>query len=177
MEYTLKNGKTVIIREPKTDDAQALVSLMTTAYTETPFLAGNPGEFTTTPEEESKIIENALNSQTSTWFVAEYEGKVVGQCSVGLKGSRQRLRHRAELGFVILERFCNIGIGGKMMTECLKWCTDNGVTQAELDVVTGNERALNMYKSFGFEIVGTSPKALKYPDGTYADEYRMVKFL
>lgn len=40
----------------------------------------------------------------------------------------------------------------------------------------GNKRALRMYKSFGFEVTGTRPRALKYPDGSYADEYMMTKF-
>jgi ribosomal protein S18 acetylase RimI-like enzyme len=70
-----------------------------------------------------------------------------------------------------------MGIGGKMMEECLKWCKDNNVTQVELDVVKNNERALKMYQNFGFEIVGTVPNALRYNDGTYVDEYIMVKFL
>lgn len=34
-----------------------------------------------------------------------------------------------------------------------------------------------MYQNFGFEIVGTVPNALRYNDGTYVDEYIMVKFL
>ena len=63
------------------------------------------------------------------------------------------------------------------MEECLKWCVENNVTQVELDVVATNQRALTMYKNFGFEVVGTMPKALKYLDGTFADEYKMVKFL
>ncbi len=61
------------------------------------------------------------------------------------------------------------------MEECVKWCKNHNITQMELDVVKDNERALTMYQSFGFEIVGTMPRALKYPDGTYADEYLMVK--
>ena len=70
-----------------------------------------------------------------------------------------------------------MGIGGKMMEECLKWCKDKNVTQVELDVVKNNERALKMYQSFGFEIVGTIPNALRYTDGTCVDEYTMVKLL
>lgn len=63
------------------------------------------------------------------WFVAEYENRFVGQCSV------------------------------------------------ELDVVKNNERALKMYQSFGFEIAGTRENALRYSDGSYADEYLMIKKL
>ena len=75
---------------------------------------------------------------------------------------------------MILQDYCNMGIGDKMMEECMKWSHDNGVLQIELDVVTTNAKAVNMYKGFGFEIVGTIPRALRYDDGTYADEYIMV---
>ena len=34
-----------------------------------------------------------------------------------------------------------------------------------------------MYKNIGFEIYGTKKHALKYGDGTYADEYSMCLFL
>lgn len=56
-------------------------------------------------------------------------------------------------------------------------CKEHGVTQIELDVVKNNERALKMYQGFGFKIVGTKENALRYQDGTYADEYLMIKRL
>ena len=177
MEYSLKNGKAVNIREPNIDDAAGIISVMTAADTETLFLARNPGEFCTSVENEKNIIDGVLKNPNCTWFVAEYDGEIVGQCSVGLVRSYQRYRHRAEVAFVILKEFWNIGIGGKMMLECLKWCMDNSVSQVELDVVTTNEKALKMYKNFGFEVVGTIPNALKYADDQYADEYMMVKIL
>ena len=177
MEYILKDGKSVIIRRPVVEDAKELISVISTADKETMFLARNPGEFQPTLEEEQNIITGLLSSTDSTWFVAEFAGKVVGQCSVGLVNVYQRYRHRAGVAFVLLEGYCNIGIGGKMMEECLKWCVDNNVTQVELDVVKNNVRALKMYQNFGFEIVGTIPNALRYSDGTCVDEYTMVKFL
>ncbi|MGB4661849.1 MAG: GNAT family N-acetyltransferase [Mobilitalea sp.] len=177
MEYVLKNGKSVTIRGPVVKDAEDIISLITTADQETLFLARNPGEFKPTLEKEQSIITGVLNSIDSSWFIAEYEGKIVGQSSVGLIRGYQRYRHRAGVAFVLLEEYCNIGIGGKMMEECLKWCKDNKVTQVELDVVKNNERALKMYQDFGFEIIGTIPNALRYIDGTFVDEYAMVKFL
>jgi len=177
MEYVLKNGKSVTIRGPIVEDAEVIISIISTADKETLFLARNPGEFQITLEKEQNIIIGVISSIDSTWFVAEYEGKVVGQCSVGLVRGYQRYRHRAGVAFVLLEGYCNIGIGGKMMEECLKWCKNNNVTQVELDVIKNNERALIMYQDFGFEIVGTIPNALRYKDGTFADEYTMVKFL
>lgn len=108
-------------------------------------------------------------------FVAEYEGKVVGQCSVGLVRNNERYLHRASVAFVLLKEWWGIGIGGKMMQECMKWCEAHNIEQVELDVLQENKRALAWYKRFGFEIVGTIPNALKYTDGTYGDEYFMIK--
>ena len=78
---------------------------------------------------------------------------------------------------MLLKEFCDLGIGGKMMEECLKWCKERNVEQVELDVVANNERAIKMYQGFGFTIVGTIPHSLRYSDGSYADEYLMVKSL
>lgn len=64
-----------------------------------------------------------------------------------------------------------------MMQECIKWCEEHGVTQMELSVVKKNDRAVKMYRAFGFEVTRTIPKALRYPDGTFADEYLMIKNL
>ena len=177
MEYLLKNGKTVIIRRPTIEDAEEIIQVVTIADTETRFMGRNPGEFNNNVQREREVIEMVLRDKDNEWLVAEYEGKVVGQAQVGLVRRRERYRHRAEVGFVIMEAYCNIGIGGKLMEECIQWCRDNGVTQVELDVVQGNGRAMKMYQGFGFEICGTFPKALRYLDGTYADEYRMIKFL
>lgn len=177
MEYLLKNGKKVIIRRPKVEDAEAIINVITIADTETLFLARNPGEFCTPVEREKQIIENVLADNDVEWFVAEYDNKVVGQCSVGLVRRNARYRHRAEVAFVILKDYCNLGIGSRMMEECIKWCKEHNVTQIELDVVKNNDRALKMYHNFGFKIIGTKENALRYQDGTYADEYLMVKKL
>lgn len=175
MEYRLKNGNSVIIRQIKVEDAETVISIISKADTETLFLARNPGEFSISIEKEKSMIEGILSNQDSTWFVAEYDGKVIGHCSVGLVSGYQRYRHRAEVTFVLVKEFCDMGIGGKMMLECIRWCEEHHVTQIELSVVNKNSRALAMYKNFGFEIVGTIPNALRYTDGTYADEYKMVK--
>ena len=174
MRYELKNGKTVIIRKPAIEDAASIVNIISAADSETPFLARNAGEFCITEEQEKIFISNILNDNDSDWFVAEYDGKVIGQCSVGLVGKTERCRHRAEVSFVILKDYCGIGIGGKLMQQCISWCKNKNITQIELKVVVDNKRAINMYESFGFKVTGTIPKALRYKDSTFTDEQFMV---
>ena len=84
MEYKLKNGKIVIIRKPTLNDAAAIINIISTADTETEFLARNPEEFNVTEEQEKEFIGNILEDDNQDWFIAEYNGKIVGQCSVGL---------------------------------------------------------------------------------------------
>lgn len=177
MEYQLKNGETVTIRVPTPEDAAGLVHILTTADTESPFLIRNPGEFDYTEEQEASLIQSVLDDPGRQWYVAEYHGKLVGQCSAALVNRRQRCLHRGMVGFVLLKECWNLGIGSKMMENCLAWCREQGLEQVELEVVAENERALHMYKGFGFAVTGTRPKALKYPDGSYADEYFMIKYL
>lgn len=177
MEYTLKNGKSLTLRAPVPDDAAAMVHIMKTADGESRFLAREPGEFSFTEESERGFIERQAADDGHAMFVAQYEGQLIGLCSVGLVRRNLRYLHRAETSFVVLKDWWGLGVGGKMMEEVLRWCKEHGCTQLELEVVTGNRRALSMYLGFGFEVVGRAPRALKYADGTYADEYRMVKFL
>ncbi|MDE6585489.1 MAG: GNAT family N-acetyltransferase [Clostridia bacterium] len=178
MNYQLKNGESVFIRNPYVEDAEQIINVIKTADTETKFLARNPWEFRTTIEQEKKVIENILNDKVNKmWFVPEYNGKIVGQCSVELVRKNERYRHRATVAFILLKEYWGLGIGGKLMQECISWCEANHVEQIELDVLKMNERAISMYKSFGFEIVGVVPNAIKYSDGTYDDEYIMVKKL
>lgn len=178
MEYILKNGQTISIRPPSPEDAEGMVNLFAHADTESLFLIRNPGEFGFTVEQEAEYIKSIDKNPDVQWYAAFCNGRLIGQSSALLAiPGRQRCRHRAQVGFVVLKEFWGLGVGGKLMENCLGWCREQGCEQVELDVVAGNERALNLYKRFGFEITGTRPRALKYPDSTYADEYMMIKYL
>ena len=174
MEYKLKNGKSVIIRKPTLDDAQAIINIISAADTETKFLSRNSGEFKITEEQEKEFIRKILEDNDQDWFVAEYNKQVVGQCSVGLIRRTERCRHRAEVTFLILKNYCGMGIGGKFMQQCINWCKDKNVTQIELSVVEDNKTAIAMYEAFGFKTTGTIPKAMRYKNDTFADEKLMV---
>ena len=49
--------------------------------------------------------------------------------------------------------------------------------QIELGVIRENERAYQMYKSFGFVEQGIKRNAFKYKNNTYSDEIMMIKFI
>lgn len=176
-EYLLKDGQQLIVRIPESGDAQGLINQMQAVDRETKFLARESDEFNFTVEQEREFIKNCTNDENSCFLIAELDGRIIANCSVGLIQDKKRYLHRAAMGIAVVKDYWNKGIGRIMMQECINWCKEKGVEQLELEVVTQNTRAVSMYKNFGFEIYGTMKHALKYSDGTYADEYFMILFL
>ena len=63
------------------------------------------------------------------------------------------------------------------MERLLAFSVQAGFEQVELEVVAKNRRALNLYLKYGFTVYGTRPHGIKYADGSYADDYLMVRLL
>ncbi len=171
--YFLKNKEELVLRFPQVEDAQELIDFLKTVDKETKFLAREPGEFSFTLEQEQSFIQGILEDDNRQMLLAEVDGRIVGNCSVGRVMNQKRYRHRAALGIAVKQEFWGLGIGKIMMEECVTWCIDNEVEQVELEVMTGNKRGINLYKKLGFETRGRIKHAIKYSDGTYADEYVM----
>ena len=53
--------------------------------------------------------------------------------------------------------------------------TRDGVRQMELDFIEGNSRARGLYEKMGFRITGVKPDAIRLKDGTFLNEYMMVR--
>ena len=52
-----------------------------------------------------------------------------------------------------------------------------GIRQIELDFIEGNKRARALYEKMGFRITGIKPDAIRMKDGTFVNEYMMVKWI
>lgn len=176
-EHELKDGQKLILRNPELGDEQGLIEQMKVVDSEIKFLAREPGEFNFTLEQEREFIKNSMNDENRFFLVGEIDGRIIANCSVGVVSKNKRYLHRAAMGIAVCKDYWSNGIGKTMMRKCIKWCEEKGVEQLELDVVPQNDRAVSMYKSLGFQIYGTKKHALKYGDGTYADEYSMILFL
>lgn len=176
-KYELKNGDNLIVRMPVLGDEQKLIDQMKAVDCESKFLAREPGEFSFTLEQERDFISNMLKNDNNRLLIGEIDGKIVANCSVGIVSTSRRFRHRASLGIVVSKAYWRMGIGRIMMLECISWCMEKGVEQLELEVVTQNDQGIAMYKSLGFQMYGTKKHAMKYGDGSYADEHFMILFL
>ena len=69
-------------------------------------------------------------------------------------------------------------IGTKLFGEMIALAKERqGIRQIELDFIEGNSRARSLYEKMGFRITGVKPDAIRKEDGTFVNEYMMVKQL
>lgn len=112
-------------------------------------------------------------------FVAEVEKdgfkKVVGNVGMHVS-STNRTRHCAEIGIMVHSDFQGKGIGRELLNKVID-LADNWLmlVRLELSVYVDNEKAINLYKSLGFEIEGTK-KYAAIRNGKYEDQYIMARY-
>ena len=174
---TLRDGRKITIRSVEPEDAARMLQYMKTMLGETPFLLRTPEEFDYTPEEEARILAGRKNDPRSLMLVAETEGEIIASADVCPHGSKSRVQHRAELGISVRKDYWQQGIGSALMERLIPFAKQSGFEQIELTVESKNQRALRLYHKNGFVIYGTRPHGLKYPDGSYDNDYLMVRML
>ena len=72
----------------------------------------------------------------------------------------------------VLKKYWGEGIGGKLINHTIEYCKLNSIKKIELEVRIDNERAIKLYKKFGFEIEGEIKKSV-YLNGNYYNCYFM----
>lgn len=174
---TLRDGRKITIRSVEPEDAAGMLQYMKIMLGETPFLLRTPEEFNYTVEEEARILAGRKNDPRSLMLVAEAEGEIIASADVCPHGTKSRVQHRAELGISVRKDYWRQGIGSALMERLIPFAQQSGFEQIELTVESKNQRALQLYHKNGFIIYGTRPHGLKYPDGSYDNDYLMIRML
>ncbi len=175
-EIQLKDGRIALFRPPEVSDAAIMLDYLKITAAETPFLLRTPEECTFTLEQEEKYLEMARTSENECTICCFVEGRFAGNCNLSRKGHRKS-RHRGIIGIALMQEFWGLGIGSAMFRELLCLGRQWGLRQLELEVMEGNATAIGLYRKMGFEIIATHPDAFCLADGTYRDEYVMMRRL
>lgn len=80
-EVILKNGRTVILRSPGEDDAEAVIEHIRITSGETHFLARYPEEVVLTVEEEKTFLKKLNGDPDDFMIVAFLDGQLVGNAA------------------------------------------------------------------------------------------------
>ncbi|MDC9597317.1 GNAT family N-acetyltransferase [Xenorhabdus anantnagensis] len=92
--------------------------------------------------------------QGNIGFVAEVNGKVVGTIEL-FNHANPRRRHAVVIGIGVDANYSGKGVGSKLMAFAIDYAFNwLGCIRIELEVFTDNEKAIALYKKFGFEVEG-----------------------
>ncbi len=174
---TFRDGRKYILRSVEPEDAPLMLKYMKIMLGETPFLLRSPEEFNYTAEDEARVLAGRKDDPRSLMLVAEMEGEIIAAADVCSHGAKSRLWHRGEVGISVRKDFWRQGIGSAMMERLVAFAREAGYEQLELTVESKNIRAINLYLKNGFVVYGTRPHGMKYADGTYENDYLMMKIL
>ena len=160
----------VTVRETRSDDEEAIWAILE------PMIRA--GETYTLAREMSR--DEALAfwfAKGHEVFVAEDESGVVGtyflRANQGGGGA-----HVANCGYATATGATGKGVARAMCAHSLEHAKKRGFRAMQFNfVVSSNERAVRLWKSFGFEIVGTLPGAFLHPTLGHTDAYVMYRAL
>ncbi len=155
-----------IIERARPEDAAALLTHLNRVGGETDNLTFGKNEFPASLEAEAAWLRERARSETSAHFVAREDGRIVGEA--GLDALPRRMAHRAELGISVLRSHWGRGIGGRLLAAAVDFGRTHGIEMIELQVRSDNERAIGLYRKFGFERIGVYPGFFKLA-GRYVD--------
>ena len=174
--FTLKDGRTAVIRSPRDEDIPGVLDYLYRSSGETEFILRYPEECGKyTAEKEKALFDEYNTSPEATMLVCLVDGKVAGNCDVRWSKTI-KTRHRAVCAIALLKEYWNLGIGTRFFEEMIRIAEANPeILQMELEFIEGNVRARALYEKMGFRITGMRPNAIRLKDGTLLNEYQMVR--
>jgi ribosomal protein S18 acetylase RimI-like enzyme len=133
----------LIIRPARYDDVETMIGLLQELFKLEP-------DFT--PVKQSSGLELLLSTAGTIIFVAEYDGEIVGMCTV------QKVISTAEGGMtglmedmIVTMPFRDSGIGHSLITFAEEWAKKQGLVRLQLLAEADNTAALKFYDRAGWQ--------------------------
>ncbi len=171
----LKNGKWLTVRPAEPSDAADYMAFSRVVGGETDYLMIDCHGFAGTVEDKAKYLSAALADRRYCVMLALIEGEIVGVCTVSPMG-RGRASGNAVFGIAVVKSCWKLGIGAILTVIAKDYAEQAGYHKICLDVRADNERAIRLYKRFGFEQCGLKKEQLLV-NGVYYDEIMMELML
>jgi len=174
---TLKNGKEARLRNGDAPDGEAVFEVFNATHAETDYLLSYPDENGFDPEKEGQFLRDKTESPNEIEIVAFVDGKAVGTAGIEAVGAKDKVKHRAEFGISVLKEYWGLGLGRALTEACVRCAKDAGYAQLELNVVADNQRAISLYREFGFEEFGRNPRGFRSRTGEFRELVYMLRKL
>jgi ribosomal protein S18 acetylase RimI-like enzyme len=162
----------MLVRLACESDAVAIAAAERETAATPGLLVGLPGEI---PLHAYSLKINTL-AVTGRYVVAEQAGNLVGHAFLDPMEMAAN-SHVFRLTLVVHPNRTGHGIGRSLLQDLLSWAqTDSRVGKVELLVRATNERAIRLYRGFGFVEEGRLRNRIRRPDGSCIDDLAMAWF-
>lgn len=141
-------------------DASALIEYMHCVGAETDNLTYGKDTFNISVKQEERFIERFSRSGRDIMLVALDGDNIIALASVEANKIK-RFSHRAELSITVRKAYWGQGIGSALMRMLIAFAKDTQIEVLYLDVRADNERAISLYKKFGFSEISHFEKYFK----------------
>jgi ribosomal protein S18 acetylase RimI-like enzyme len=164
-----------IVRSAVEKDAKNLSEVRLQIDGETENLDREKGEAYIDESGFKQIIKNDTESINNLFLVAEVNERIVGFSRCEGKNLK-RTSHKVEFGVCVLKEYWGYGIGKNLLKESVYWADSNEIKKITLNVLETNDKAIELYKKYGFEVEGILKKDKILSDGNYYNTVLMGRF-
>ncbi|QKG83794.1 GNAT family N-acetyltransferase [Kroppenstedtia pulmonis] len=171
--YQTKDGHRIVLRPASDKDAPELKSRLARVIQEEVYLDEAGDSLPDIQETQHEIRE--IQRDKGMYTVVEVDGKIAGAALLR-RGSRDKSFHTAKFRTWLSPGYRGMGLGKKLMAYTIDWARQNRVEKIVLDVWSTNNRAIRLYKRYGFQIEGRLRRQAILK-GNYVDEVYMALFL
>lgn len=135
-------------------DAEELLEFCRAVGGETDNLSFGPEGLPVSVSQEKAWLESFSEADKQIFLVAREAGKIVGTAS--LTGfAKPRMAHRGEISISVRKYMWGKRVGTRLMEELIRRAEQFSLEILSLEVRSDNERAIGLYRKFGFETIGT----------------------
>lgn len=160
---TLKNGRELTVRPARPEDAAEVLAFLNRIGGESDNLLFGENDFHLTEAQEAEYIASRA-AGPSCLLLGFSDGALLSVGSLEAP-PRPRLAHTAELALTVAKSHWGLGVGAAMMTALVGQARAGGaLTLLHLGVRADNERAIGLYRRFGFVKSGLLPGFIKVGD-------------
>ena len=157
----LKDGRECILRNGVESNGEEMLKVFIETHKQTDFLLTYPDECTFTVKEEGEFLQKKTDSENEIEILAFVDGKIVGSAGIERVGIHKKLSHRCDFGIVVDKEYWGLGIGKALTLASIECAKKAGYEQMELEVVSDNFKAVELYKKVGFVEYGRNPRDFK----------------
>lgn len=168
-------NNTYIIREAVSDDAEKMILYLNQAGGESDNLLHGENEFHVPIEGVKRKLAMSKDAENSIVLIALENEQIIARAELAGYDAA-RIRHRAKLSISVKKEYWNQGIGTEMLKRLFEQAKKMKIRIIELEVISDNERGINLYHKMGFVDIGIY-KEYFYVNGMFKDAVVMQKIL